>query len=127
MALVSKAREESSQKEKAGKKKKVLIAHSDEVDMKTIMKSLALITKEYNKGFRRPSYRDQYERENRERIFDRKPEEEREERRDEKRSHQRSDGGGGERSEGRGDKNDAVSNVATWPLCLLVLLKRLKV
>ena len=48
----------------AGKKKKVLIAESHEeednsegeVDMKSIMKSLALITREYNRGFRRPSY-----------------------------------------------------------------------
>ena len=71
LALLSKASEESSQKVKAGKKKKVLIAQSDEeednseeeVDMKSIMKSLALITREYNKGFRRPSYRGQYERE----------------------------------------------------------------
>ena len=47
-----------------------------------------------------------YERENRERSFDRKPEEEREERRDEKRSHQRSDGRGRERSESKGEKND---------------------
>ena len=62
--MVGKVSEGSSRKEKAGKKKKVLIAESDEeddsegeVDMKNIMNSLALITREYNRGFRRPSYR----------------------------------------------------------------------
>jgi len=33
--------------------------------MESIMKSLTLITREYNKGFKRPSYRGQYEREDR--------------------------------------------------------------
>jgi len=73
LALVSKAPKESSQKEKSGKKKKVLISQSDEeednsegeVDMKSIMKSLPLITREYNRGFRRPSYKGKYEREDR--------------------------------------------------------------
>ena len=83
LALVSKAHEECSQKEKAGKKKKVLIAQSGEeednsegeVDMKSIRKSLALITREYNRGFRRPSYRGQYEREDRGRTFEKKAKE----------------------------------------------------
>ena len=77
-----------------------------EVDMKSIMKSLALITREYNRGFRRPSYRGKYKREDIGISFEKKPEEEREKRRDEKRNHQRSDGRGGDRSESKGDKND---------------------
>jgi len=70
LALVGKASEGSSQKEKAGKKKKVLIVESDEeedksegkVNMKSIMKSLALVTREYSRGFRRPFYTGQYDR-----------------------------------------------------------------
>ena len=94
-----------------------MIAESDEeednsegeVDMKSIMKSLALITREYNRVFKRPSYRSQYEREDRGRSYDKRTEEKREERearRDDQRSHHRGDGRGGERSENKGEKND---------------------
>ena len=83
LTLVGKASEGSSQKEKIVKKKKALVVESKdkednsdgEVDMKSIMKSLALITREYNRGFRRPSYRGQYEREDRGRGFENKVEE----------------------------------------------------
>ena len=69
------------------------------------MKTLALITRDYNRGFRRPAYRGQYERDDSGRSYDKRIEEKREEkkdRKDEKRSHQRSDGKGGERSESEG-------------------------
>ena len=101
LTLVGKTSEGSSQKEKAVKKKKALVAESDdeegnsegEDDLNIMMKTLALITRDYNRRFRRPSYRGPYERE------------EKDDRRDEKRSHQRSDGRGGETSESKGDKS----------------------
>ena len=50
--------------------KKALVVESEgegdsdgEVDMKSMMKTLALITKEYNRGYRRPGYRGKFERE----------------------------------------------------------------
>ena len=52
------------------KKKKAFVAESDEeesseeeMDMKSMMNTLSLITKEYNIGFRRPSYKSKYEKE----------------------------------------------------------------
>ena len=67
LAMVGKASKGSSRKEKIFRKKKAFEADSyDEedntdrdVDMKSIMKSLALITREYKSGVRRPSYRGQ--------------------------------------------------------------------
>jgi len=117
LALVGEAFEGSSQKEKATKKKKALVTESDdeegnsegEADLKSMMKTLALITIDYNRGFRRPFYRCQFEREDRGRSYEKRAEEKREEkddRRDEKRSHQRSDDKGGERSESKGDKSE---------------------
>ena len=53
-----------------------------EVDMKSMMKTLAFITKEYNRGFRRPSYKGQYEREERGRSDEKRPEERRMEKED---------------------------------------------
>ena len=81
----------------------------EEVDMKSMMKTLALITIDYNRGFRRPFYRCQFEREDRGRSYEKRTEEKREEkedRRDENRSHQRSDGRGGEINESKGDKSE---------------------
>ena len=78
--MVGKASKGSSKKEKIFRKKKAFEADSDdeedntdrEVDMKSIMKSLTLITREYNRGFRRLSYRGQYEREDRGEVLRRK-------------------------------------------------------
>ena len=82
--LVSKNSGEGSQKEK-GKKKKALLVESEEekeiskgeVDMKSMMITLALITKEYNRGFRRPSYRRQHEKEDRGKSYEKREEEKR--------------------------------------------------
>ena len=71
LALVGKASEGSSQKERATMKKKASIAESDneegnsegEAGLKSMMKTLALITRYYKRGFRRSFYRGQYERE----------------------------------------------------------------
>ena len=58
LALVGKAFDGSSHKDKAGKKKLLTVESDeddnseDEVDMKSIMKSVTLITREYNRGFR---------------------------------------------------------------------------
>ena len=104
-ALVGKASEGNSQKQKASKKKNALVAESDdekgnsegEVGLKNMTKTLSLITINYNRGFRRPSYRGPYEREDRRRSYEKRTEEKREEKdeiRDKKRIYQRSDGRG---------------------------------
>ena len=79
-----------------------------EVDTKSMMKTLALSTKEYNRGFKRPSYRRENDKQDRGNNYKKTDEEKkvnREERWEEKRSHQKGVGRRGGRSESKGEKN----------------------
>ena len=71
---------EAHRRRRLSRRKKALVAESDdeednsdgEVDMKSIIKFLTMITREYNREFRRPYYRGQYEREDRGEVLRRK-------------------------------------------------------